>query len=73
VRPGDDAMLVTDAGRLIRLPSDQVRLTGRATSGVTLFRLDSGERVTSVFPVLESADDSTSDDTPEDGGETSDA
>ena len=53
VRPGDDVMLVTDAGRLIRVPADQVRITGRQAMGVTLFRLDSGERVTSVFPVLE--------------------
>ncbi|GBQ39466.1 DNA gyrase subunit A [Acidocella aminolytica 101 = DSM 11237] len=53
VRPGDDVMLVTDGGRLIRVPADQVRLTGRAAMGVTLFRLDDDERVTSVFPVLE--------------------
>ena len=58
VRPGDDAMLVTDAGRLIRVPSDQVRQTGRASMGVTLFRLDAGERVTSVFPVLDYAGES---------------
>ena len=31
VRPGDDVMLVTDAGRLIRLPADQVRVTGRTS------------------------------------------
>ena len=53
VRAGDGAMLVTDAGRLIRLPVDQVRITGRAAMGVTLFRVDAGERVTSVFPVVE--------------------
>ena len=53
VRPGDDIMLVTDGGRLIRVPVDQVRVTGRASMGVTLFRLDEDERVTSVFPVLE--------------------
>jgi DNA gyrase subunit A len=53
VRPGDDVMLVTDAGRLIRVPADQVRITGRQAMGVTLFRLDNGERVTSVFPVVE--------------------
>ena len=57
VRPGDDVMLVTDAGRLIRVPADQVRQTGRAAMGVTLFRLDNGERVTSVFPVLDEGDD----------------
>jgi DNA gyrase subunit A len=53
VRDGDDVMLVTDGGRLIRVPVDQVRITGRAAMGVTLFRLDDNERVSSVFPVLE--------------------
>ena len=53
VRRGDDVMLVTDAGRLIRVPADQVRITARQTMGVTLFRCDKGEHVTSVFPVLE--------------------
>ena len=53
VRPGDDVMLVTDAGRLIRVPADQVRITGRQAMGVTLFRVDADEHVTSVFPVIE--------------------
>jgi DNA gyrase subunit A len=53
VREGDDVMLVTDGGRLIRVPVDQVRITGRSVMGVTIFRLDEDERVTSVFPVLE--------------------
>jgi DNA gyrase subunit A len=55
VRQGDDVMLVTDAGRLIRVPADQVRSTGRQAMGVTLFRVDAGEHVTSVFPVVEDA------------------
>jgi DNA gyrase subunit A len=63
VRTGDDVMLVTDAGRLIRVPADQVRITGRQAMGVTLFRLDAGERVTSVFPVLE-AEEIAADDEP---------
>jgi DNA gyrase subunit A len=57
VREGDDVMLVTDAGRLIRVPADQVRITGRQAMGVTLFRVDAGEHVTSVFPVLEEESD----------------
>ncbi len=57
VREGDDVMLVTDAGRLIRVPADQVRITGRQAMGVTLFRVDAGEHVTSVFPVLEEETD----------------
>ena len=49
-------MLVTDEGRLIRVPSDQVRVTGRSSMGVTLFRLGDTERVTSVFPVIDTPD-----------------
>jgi DNA gyrase subunit A len=67
VRRGDDVMLVTDAGRLIRVPADQVRITARQTMGVTLFRLGAGERVTSVFPVIEDAvldDPGAEEDTP---------
>jgi DNA gyrase subunit A len=57
VRQGDDIMMVTDAGRLIRVPGDQVRVTGRQAMGVTLLRVDADERVTSVFPVLEEETD----------------
>ena len=55
VRDGDDVMLVTDNGRLIRLPAGQVRVTGRQAMGVTLLRLNEGERVTSCFTVVETA------------------
>ena len=57
VRQGDDVMLMTDAGRLIRVPADQVRITGRLAMGVTLFRVNADEHVTSVFPVIEDAID----------------
>jgi DNA gyrase subunit A len=53
VRQGDDVMLVTNTGRLIRLPADQVRLTRRRSLGVTMLRLNDGERVTSCFPVVD--------------------
>ncbi len=59
VRRGDDVMLVTDAGRLIRVPSDQVRRTGRTAQGVTMFRTDETERVTSAFPVLDEGEGTT--------------
>ena len=61
VREGEHVMLVTDAGRLIRVPADQVRITGRAAMGVRLFRLENGERVTSVFPVVEAGTDEAGD------------
>ncbi len=53
VRDGDALMLVTDAGRTIRIPVDDIRIAGRATQGVTLFRIEDDEHVTSVFPVVE--------------------
>ncbi|HTB46660.1 MAG TPA: DNA gyrase C-terminal beta-propeller domain-containing protein, partial [Acetobacteraceae bacterium] len=71
VRTGDDVMLVTDAGRLIRVPADQVRITGRQAMGVTLFRVIAGEHVTSVFPVVESdaEENGGSDSAPQDEGQ----
>jgi DNA gyrase subunit A len=71
VRAGDDVMLVTDGGRLIRLPADQVRITGRQAMGVTLLRLDEGERVTSCFPVVD--DTAVADGAAEDGSVASPA
>ncbi|GAN99600.1 DNA gyrase subunit A [Komagataeibacter xylinus NBRC 13693] len=52
-----DIMLVTDAGRLIRLPINQVRIMSRQASGVTLFRLNDTEEVTSVFPVMDDGEE----------------
>ena len=53
VRPGDGVMLVTDGGQLIRVRADEVRITGRQASGVRLIRVGQGERVGSVFPVVD--------------------
>jgi DNA gyrase subunit A len=48
VEDTDQLMLITDAGQTIRLSVSQIRVAGRATQGVTLFRLAEGERVVSV-------------------------
>ena len=45
---GDQVMLVTDHGQLIRTPVDDIRFAGRNTQGVTLFRTEADERVVSV-------------------------
>ncbi len=45
---GDDLVLVTDAGKLIRFTIDDVRIAGRSTQGVTLFRVNDNETVVSV-------------------------
>ena len=40
-------MLVTDGGQTIRVPVDDIRIAGRSTQGVTVFKTD-GEHVVSV-------------------------
>ena len=55
----DEVMLVTDAGQLIRTPVDQIRIAGRATSGVWVLRTKDGERVVSVARLADSGEDDT--------------
>ena len=54
VNEEDDVMLVTDNGKLIRCPVDSVRVTGRATQGVILFRVDKNEKVVSAVRLIDS-------------------
>jgi DNA gyrase subunit A len=48
VDQGDEILLVTDSGQLIRCPVAQIRIAGRNTSGVTIFRTAEEEHVVSV-------------------------
>ena len=49
VKATDQLMLVTDAGKLIRIPVSDIRIAGRNTQGVTLFKTKKCERVVSVI------------------------
>ena len=53
VEDSDQIMLVTNAGQLIRVPVDGVRLAGRNTQGVIVFATAKGERVVSVERISE--------------------
>jgi DNA gyrase subunit A len=46
-------MLVTDGGKLIRCPVDDVRIAGRNVQGVRIFRTDEDEKVVSVERISE--------------------
>ncbi len=48
VEAGDGIMLVTNGGQLIRCPVEGIRVAGRGTQGVIVFRTDADERVVSV-------------------------
>ncbi|MEE2922641.1 MAG: DNA gyrase subunit A [Pseudomonadota bacterium] len=67
VDDGDQVMLVTDAGQLIRTPVDQIRIAGRSTGGVWVLRTADDERVVSVARLVEDAE--TAMDGAEDAGE----
>ena len=54
VNENDDVMLITDSGKLIRCSVDSVRITGRTTQGVILFRIDKDEKVVSTVRLIDS-------------------
>ncbi|WP_116002552.1 DNA gyrase subunit A [Consotaella salsifontis] len=48
VEDGDQILLVSDRGQLIRVPVEGIRIAGRATKGVTIFSTGESEKVVSV-------------------------
>lgn len=65
VEHDDQIMLVTDGGQVIRCPVDGIRIAGRNTQGVIIFKLSDGEKVASVAHLPESGaaqDDGQDDD-----------
>lgn len=54
---GHEIMLITNQGKLIRCPLDSVRVTGRSTSGVILFKTAQDEMVVSASLIAASEDD----------------
>jgi len=53
VETGDQIMLVTDGGQLIRCPIDGIRIAGRSTQGVTIFDTSKSASVVSVSHISE--------------------
>jgi DNA gyrase subunit A len=53
VSDGDDVMLVTDSGKIIRMAVDEIRVIGRNTQGVRLIGLQENERVASLARLAE--------------------
>ena len=48
IEDNNQIMMVTDAGKLIRMPVSDIRIAGRKTQGVILFRTADDEKVVSV-------------------------
>ncbi len=57
VREECQIMLITDGGTLVRTPVVDVSIVGRNTQGVTLIRLNVGEKLVQIAPILTDAVD----------------
>jgi DNA gyrase subunit A len=66
---GDELMLVSDGGQVIRIGVDEIRIAGRRTQGVTLFRVAADEHVVSVARLTEDAG-GAGEEEPSPGGDT---
>jgi len=59
IQAGDELMLISSTGTLVRTPVADISIVGRNTQGVRLIRLGEGERLTGIGRVagLEAGDD----------------
>jgi DNA gyrase subunit A len=61
VEETDQIMLVTDGGTVIRCPIDDIRIAGRNTQGVTIFKTEEDATVVSVAHLNETDDEEDGD------------
>jgi DNA gyrase subunit A len=53
VREGDQVMLISTGGTVIRIPAEGIKQSGRATQGVIVMRPREGEHVSTLARVVE--------------------
>jgi DNA gyrase subunit A len=58
VQEGDELLLITQQGMIIRMATNGVRAIGRATQGVKLIDIEEGDRVVSIAKLAEKDDES---------------
>jgi DNA gyrase subunit A len=56
VKPGEELLVITKNGVIIRQRVDDIRETGRVAQGVKLIRLNEGDRVAAVAKILKEAE-----------------
>ncbi len=57
VDDNDDLMIITEKGKIIRIHCKDIRVASRNTQGVRLVRLEEGDKVSSVEPVVKEESD----------------
>jgi DNA gyrase subunit A len=73
VEDGDEIMLVTNGGQLIRCPVDGIRVAGRGTQGVIVFNTAEAEQVVAVERITEEDTPRGDDEEPRGEGESEDS
>jgi DNA gyrase subunit A len=68
VSEGDEVLLITEQGKLIRVACDTIRSVGRSTQGVKVINIEEGDSVVSAVKIVEKEDDGEGDVTDDDGG-----
>ena len=63
VRDGDDAIVISNVGQLIRTPVSEIREIGRNTQGVRVINMDDGESV-KAFAITREVDETQVQETP---------
>jgi len=58
----DDLMIITEKGKIIRIHCKEISVVGRNTQGVRLVRLEEGDKVSSVEPVVKEDEENNKED-----------
>ena len=53
VRAGDDVMLITQQGKILRMAAKDIRTIGRATQGIRLIDIEGDDRAVSIARLAE--------------------
>src|SRR5262249_8608763 len=56
VQEGDELLLITQQGMILRMATNDVRAIGRATQGVTLINIEADDKVVSIARLVEKDD-----------------
>ena len=54
---GDELILTTAQGQLVRIPADEIRTIGRAAKGVKIMNIAAGDKVTGVAKLVKVAEE----------------
>ena len=65
VQEGDELLLITQQGMILRMATNDVRAIGRATQGVTLINIEGDDRVVSIARLVEKEDGETNNTPPD--------